>query len=446
MPQFMSTQALTYAAPSEEGLNSAYHERYTGICGVNIEHLLDAARAVLQLPKAVAPTEIRILAHGGYNKVFLIQFGASALVARVPVPKPPATRDPLRLKSQIATLGFMSVYRPDVPIPRLFSAQLSGTNPAGVPYTFIEFCNGTPLTPPEWHDMSDASKRIVVDLLAEQWARTTAPVPFSAIGSIVADSADTSRSLWQRHSTPQRGFRIMPVIPQYPSAFTELLDPSIEARCGPTTLAEHWHYALDATRRAMVKKSPQWSDDGRRTFVRCADIIRDLVNIAASLDPLANSTSRPAASNLALVHGDFACWRNVLFSADRTRIEGIIDWDDSVVVPRDIAARYPEELTNQAWWPADPEDVFVIPPEVLPEDMFSCQIAMEHTQLRKRFRDTVQRFDPQLAMLYTDPRARFRRRVDYLAMHDWRGWLSYIDWILEKAMDEAYALAGNWRA
>jgi len=283
--------------------------------------------------------------------------------------------------------------------------------------------------------MSNASKSIVVDLLAEQWAKIAAPAPFSATGSIVADRTDTS------HSVSQHGFRIIPMIPQYPDNSTELLDPSIEARCGPTTLAEHWHYHLDATRRAMVKRFPDPDDDDRLTLIRCADIIRDLVNIAASLDPLANSTSRSAAPNLALIHGDFACWRNVLFSADRTRIEGIVDWDDSVVVPRDIAARYPEELTNNAGWRFDPVDRFAIPPDALPEDSSSWQIALENTQLRKRFRDTVQRFDPQLAMLYTDPRARFRRRVDYLVMHDWRGWLSYIDWILEEAMDEAHAIS-----
>ncbi|KAH9931324.1 uncharacterized protein B0H18DRAFT_991193 [Fomitopsis serialis] len=415
---FASDRVLTYLAPSEEALDSTFRTGYTGICGVNIEHLLDAARAVLRLRKAVAPTEIRILAHGAYNKVFLIRFEASALVARIPLPKPPAARDPLRLKSQLATLEYMSVHRPDVPIPRLLSAQLSGTNPAGVPYTLMEFCKGTPITPPEWHNI------------------TTAPVPFSAIGSIVADRTDTS------HCVSQHGIRIIPMIPQYPNNSTELLDPSIEARCGPTTLAEHWHYALDAARRAMVKEFPT-DDDDRRTLIRCADIIRDLINIAASLDPLANSTSLSAAPNLALIHGDFACWRNVLFSADRTRIEGIVDWDDSVVVPRDIAARYPEELTDNAGWQFDPEDRFAIPPDALPEDSSSWQIALENTQLRKRFRDTVQRFDPQLAALYTDPKARFRRRVDYLAMHDWRGWYLYIDWILEEAMNEAHAIFEN---
>ncbi|KAH9919368.1 uncharacterized protein B0H18DRAFT_1122494 [Fomitopsis serialis] len=377
----MSTQALTYAAPSEEALNSAFHQRYTGICGVNIEHLLDAARAV-PLTSAFSLME--------------------------------PTRDPLRLKSQIATIAFMNVYRPDVPIPRLFSAQLSSANPAGVPYTLIKFCEGTPIAHHEWRNMSNANKSVVVDLLAEQWAKITAPAPFSAIGSIVTDiSANTSHPLWHRHDVSQCSSR----------------RSRFNVQRGPTTLAEHWHYHLDATRRDMMEMFPQLDDDARRTLIRCADILRDLVNLAVSLDPLTNPAARSAAPNLALIHADFACWRNVLFSADRMRLEGIIDWDDSVVVPRDLAARYPEELTHVRSWRPDPDDVFAIPPEVLSEDMSSWRIAIEDMQLRKRFRDTVQRFDPQLAALYTDRRAKFRRRVDHLAMRGWQSWYSYSDWI-----------------
>ncbi|TFY69641.1 hypothetical protein EVJ58_g305 [Rhodofomes roseus] len=438
----MSTgeRVLTYVAPSEAALNSAFRDGYNVICGLNVEHLIDAARAALRLHKTAAPNGIRILAHGAYNKVFLIEFGSTSLIARVPLPQSAAARDPIRFKSYTATLEFMALSRPDVPVPRILSAQPSRANPADVPYTLAEFCKGTSIAHLEWLNMPNTSKGIIVDLLAEQWAKIAAPVPFNALGSIMADGPSTSSWMWQGRSAPQRTFRIIPMIPRYVHDSTTLLDPSMETRCGPTTIAEHWHYHLDAARHSIAKIPPD--DDEKPLFMQCLDTLRELVNIASSLDPLMNLGKGSAAPEVALMHVDFAFWRNVLFSADRTRIEGIVDWDDAIVVPRDIAAQYPEELTHHAW-PPDPADVFAIPPGTLFEDTPFWRLSIEETHLRKRFRDALRKFDPELATLYTDRRARFRRRVDHLVTQGWRYWAMDIDWILNTAMDEARALSQN---
>ena len=82
--------------------------------------------------------------------------------------------------------------------------------------------------------------------------------------------------------------------------------------------------------------------------------------------------------------------RNILFSSDRTHIEGIVDWDGSVVIPRNIVTIYPHELMTRAWWRVDPElsDTLEIPPDTAPEDMGLAQLAIEETRLRQRFRET----------------------------------------------------------
>ncbi|KAH9828975.1 uncharacterized protein C8Q71DRAFT_844230 [Rhodofomes roseus] len=256
MPSTGPERVLNYVAPSEEVVNAAFRDGYSVICGVNVERLIDAARAALRLHKTAAPNGIRILAHGAYNKVFLIEFGSASLVARVPLPQSAAARDPIRLKSYAATLEFMTSYRPDIPIPQILSTQPSRANPAGVPYILSEYCKGTSIAHLEWHKMPNTSKGMIVDLLAEQWAKIAAPVPFNALGSIMADGPSTSSWMWQGHSTPQHTFRIIPMIPRFPYDSTTLLDPSMETRCGPTTIAEQWHYTLDVAGHAIHQENP----------------------------------------------------------------------------------------------------------------------------------------------------------------------------------------------
>ncbi|KAH9916708.1 uncharacterized protein B0H18DRAFT_1037443 [Fomitopsis serialis] len=239
--------------------------------------------------------------------------------------------------------------------------------------------------------------------------------------------------MWRMDSSGSRhGFRVIPTIPQLPTRHTEVLEPSFEHRTGPGSLADYWANKIQEQFRDITSHYPNDDlsvivQDGLRNTCslgelwQCAKAVQTIAAIAASLDPL--STSHGREPILALVHTDYACWRNVLFSADRTRIEGIVDWDDAVVVPRDLAAVYPEELTHQAKWRSDPDDVFVIPPGTLYENTGLWKTAIQETQQRRRFREAVQRQDLQLAALYTDRRARLRRRVHYLVTEGWCAWL-----------------------
>ena len=78
-----------------------FQSNFKAICGVNIAHVVDTARSILRLPMNTAPTTLRILDHGSFNKIFLIQFGPTSLVARVPFRDVPAAHDPVVLASQI---------------------------------------------------------------------------------------------------------------------------------------------------------------------------------------------------------------------------------------------------------------------------------------------------------------------------------------------------------
>ncbi|EPS99573.1 hypothetical protein FOMPIDRAFT_1017066 [Fomitopsis schrenkii] len=304
----------TYVTPSEEALNAVYKNNFTAMCGVNIAHVVDTVRNILRLPKDAIPTTLRILDHGSYNKLFLIQFGPTSLVARVPFRHKPSANDPIGIASQVSTSQFLSIYRPKLPVPKILYAELNSANKANVPFVLYELCNGTRLTWQKWsRTQTAAQKANIVDLLAEKWAQLTEPVPFMAIGSILADASG---------------------------------------------------HPPDYARDSRLRRLP----------------------------------TRPPASSLALVHPDYATTRNVLFSTDRTHIEGIVDWDDAVVIPRDIAAMYPNELMTRAWWQVDPDldDLLAIPPETEQEKMRLTEIAVEETRLRQRFRETVRRFDPQM--------------------------------------------------
>lgn len=436
--------------PSEEALNAAYRSDFTAVCGANIAHVVNTVRSVLRLPKNTAPTTLRVLNHGAFNKIFLIQFGPTSLVARIPFRDNSAARDPVRLVSQVATYQFLSIYRSKLRTPKILYAELS-TNSANVPFTLYELCSGTSLTWQEWSRiLTPAQKVAIVDLLAENWVHITEPAPFKTIGHIVADTSDQpSTSTWSTppHCSPK--FRIISMLPQ-PSAGHDAPFGSLTLSPGHDTIVEYWHQHIELTRRTLLElKVPDDLPDKESVdeLMRCVEIMHELADLAASLDPLATSSTGPPAPPLTLIHPDYAATRNILFSSDRAHIEGIVDWDDAVVIPRDIAAMYPDELMTRAWWQVDPDfdDVLEIPPEIAQEQMTLAQIAVEETQLRRRFRENVQRLAPQFAMFYTDPRARFRRRVHCLASGGWEMWQSYLEYILDLARHDAHMLVHERR-
>ncbi|KAH9931340.1 uncharacterized protein B0H18DRAFT_104941 [Fomitopsis serialis] len=405
-------------------------------------------RAALQLYSSTAPSEVRIFKTGSFNKVFFIQFGTIAVVARVPFDVP-AARDPIRLGSQIATLDFLRIHKPTVPIPRVLAAAPDNQNLSRAPFIISEFCRGTPLTIQEWYDdMSNASRDRAIDLLADAWVKITAPVSLNTIGSIVQNASNLPHGMRpSRDDAQSSGFRVIPMIPQFPDEWTGVLDPSTERHSGPRSIAEHWSPLLEAQRHQIgvtfAGKDPSfvvWDDRVTKHTLeklwQCFQAMQELTCIAASLDPLART---PA---MALMHSDYSCWKNILFSADRRSIEGIVDWDDAVVLPRDLTAIYPDEMTDQAGeWRSDPPDVFSIPPGTLYEDEGSWETAIQETQQRRTFREAVGRRDPQLEALYTDRRAKLRRRVHYLVRYGWYTWLSNDHWVLSEGLEEARTLA-----
>ena len=437
--------------PSEDALNAVYRTNFTAMCGVNIMHVVDTTRKILQLPEDATPTTLRILNHGAFNKIFLLQFGSTSIVARVPFRKAFLINDPIRLASQVAAYQFLSIDRPQLSIPRLLYAELNSASPSNAPFTLYELCNGTPLTWQEWtRPLTDAQKATIIDLLAENWAHITEPVSFKTIGRILADASEQSPSTTSWSTLPQHrpNFRIVSMIPPQSAEHAASLQGSLLP--GHQTIVEFWHQHIEDTHRTLLAlKIPDDLPDKESLdeTLRCVEILREIADLAGSLDPQTTSCTRSAVPSLALIHPDYAATRNILFSSDRTRIEGIIDWDDSVVVPRDIAATYPQELMTRTWWEVDPElsDSLEVPPETEPEDVGLAQLAIEETHLRRRFRETIQRFDPEFAMFYTDPRARFRRRVHFLASGGWETWRCFLEYILKIAREDARVLVHEKR-
>ncbi|KAI0724753.1 hypothetical protein C8Q72DRAFT_856817 [Fomitopsis betulina] len=423
--------------PSEEVLNAAFKPNYRVLCHVDVYHLVDAARRAFHLDPSLAPDEV-------LHKVFFIRFNTISVVARVPYDEP-AARDPIRLSSQVATLCFLQSDRPSVPAPRFITASFDSTNPSRAPYNITEFCSGTSIGIREWYNvMSDAARSALIDLLADVWVKITAPVPFTSIGSLLCEPSTAPGSRPQ--DIPPSAFRVIPMIPQCPDELTGLIDTSTLNRPTPQTLLEHWTHELDVRRDEILSIRPEndpatvvWKDPIRNFTLeqvwQCFRIVQELVATIAPLTPLADV---PA---MALVHTDFSFWKNILFSDDRTRVEGVVDWDDAVIVPRDLAALYPEELTHQArGWRCDPADVFAIPPGTLLEDEGLWEDAIQETEQRRLWREAMQRRDPELAAMYTDRRARFRRRVQYLVTGGYLRWMSHQRWLTSESLAEARAI------
>ncbi|KAI0724760.1 hypothetical protein C8Q72DRAFT_955244 [Fomitopsis betulina] len=431
--------------PSEEVLNAAFKPNYRILCHVDVYHLVDAARRAFHLDPSLAPDEVRLLNRGSFNKVFFIRFNTISVVARVPYDEP-AARDPIRLSSQVATLCFLQSHRPSVPAPRLITASPDSTNPSRAPYIITEFCSGTSIGIREWYNvMSDAARSSLIDLLADVWVKITAPVPFTSIGSLLCEPSTAPGSGPQ--AIPPSAFRVIPMIPQCPDDLTGLIDPSTLNRPTPRTLLEHWTHELDVRRQEILSRWPEtdlatgvvWKDVGETYTLeevwQCFRIVQELVAIVAPLAPLAD------ASAMALVHTDFSFWKNILFSDDRTRVEGVVDWDDAVIVPRDLAALYPDELTHEARWRCDPADVFAIPPGTLFEDEGTWGVAIQETEQRRLWREAIQKRDPELAAMYTDRRARLRRKVQYLVTGGCGTWMSRQRWLTSESLAEARAIA-----
>ena len=435
--------------PSEEALNATFNPNYRLLCHVDVQSLVDAARDALHLDPSLALSEVRLLKCGSFNKVFFIHFGSEsiAVVARVPFDVP-AARDPIRLASQVATLDFLQSHKLSVPVPRVIGASLDSANPSHAPYILSEFCTGTSITIKEWlSDMSDPDRSSLIDLLAELWVSITAPVPFKTIGSLLRESSvasDTPQS--HAHDMQVPGFRVIPMIPQCPDASTRSVDPSSQKRSAPQTLLEHWTHELDVRRNDILALWPEnepstvlWKDKSR-TFTlkdawKCFHALQELAATVAPLDPLVHA---PA---MALIHTDFSIWKNILFSGDRSRVQGVVDWDDAMIVPRDLAALYPEELTHSArGWGCDPPDVFAIPPDTPYEEQGLWGVAIQETQQRRLWREAIQRRDPQLAAMYVDRRARIRRRVQYLVSGGYLVWMSHRTWLLSESLAEAHAI------
>lgn len=254
------------------------------MCGVNIAHVVDTVRNILRLPKDAIPTTLRILDHGSYNKLFLIQFGPTSLVARVPFRHKPSANDPIGIASQVSTSQFLSIYRPKLPVPKILYAELNSANKANVPFVLYELCNGTRLTWQKWsRTQTAAQKANIVDLLAEKWAQLTEPVPFMAIGSILADASGhpPGSNPWRTPPRHRPHFRIISIMPRQPPKHASTLNPCH----GHDKIDEYWHQHIELTHRTLLALNildDLPDKDSLDEIMRCVEIMHEIADFAAS--------------------------------------------------------------------------------------------------------------------------------------------------------------------
>ncbi|KAF1846500.1 phosphotransferase family protein [Cucurbitaria berberidis CBS 394.84] len=119
------------------------------------------------------------LAEGGFNRTFLVTMhDGYQFVGRIPY----LVTEPKHLvvASEVATMDFLRSH--GLPVPKVYSYSTTSENPAGTEYIFMERIRGTKLGD-IWFDLPEKARITVVTKLVELESRLFA-LPFPASGSI----------------------------------------------------------------------------------------------------------------------------------------------------------------------------------------------------------------------------------------------------------------------
>ena len=221
------------------------------------------------------------------------------------------------------------------PTPRILAIAVHDSV-AGAPFAIHAFITGTPIGVKE---MDFGRRDAAIVFLTELWVKAAEPTPCETLGSIVCVPFTFGDGMSRRDDgdrVREPRFRAMPMIPARPDDNIKLVDPSEEGRTGPRTVSD-----LEKARRDIAETylnhTPQADQENDAEephpdrLWQCVNGLRELVDIAAALDPLDHPKT-------ALLHKDFASLRNVFFSENCIRIEAFVDQDDAVIVARDRAA------------------------------------------------------------------------------------------------------------
>lgn len=263
---------------------------------------------------------------GSYNLAFVILFSDDVKwIARVPG-SGVCSFGPLEAQRLISSIRTTTLIRSrtSIPIPEVFSWELSPDNPVRVPYHLESFVEGKPLSK-RWTDQFAAEestrKRILRNLSGLMSQLHT--IPFDRIGSPVFDSSGA--------------FQNMDAIVKMKYDLEEMYDGvnvwGTASHLGPFESTKAYLFAwLDNPKE--IPEEQKWTK-------------AELSLLHHAIDSIPQSLDTPKTFSLG--HPDFN-YQNI-FTNDEGDITGLIDWDGVHALPRALGfARYPSWITRD-WDP-----------------------------------------------------------------------------------------------
>ncbi|KAF8510482.1 kinase-like domain-containing protein [Gautieria morchelliformis] len=407
--------------PTEPELNVSSGRNITSVVGINVEALLRVASSAMDKE---FPAKIQYWKSGSFNKVFLITFSDGCeVIARVPFPE---YANPLRTSSEVATMSFASEHLDGIPVPQVYAWKPDSNNSVGAPYIIMEKLRGVPLKESEWFKLPWEKQMPILEALASFHAQLARPVPFDKIGNIFFSPPESKTKYTTGGLLPSLRWISKdsdpPLTIQPPSA-----DP------GELWLAIMHHEFEMARRRWRQNEDPvvidkeEFRSGHAKTTGDFADVYRDLQVILGAYRPPSDLTT------LCLWHGDIAL-RNVLFDMHSFTITGVLDWEDSAVMPLILTGQYPRELCDTGGWYSCPNDWLALgrPDQWGILGRYEVEENVDVTWARWYYGGHLGRKDARFTSEFWK-QARLPLKLHGVVTLGWETWLHQQDWIHDMA-------------
>ncbi|KAF8532028.1 kinase-like domain-containing protein [Gautieria morchelliformis] len=412
---------------------------------LDLNGLVTCVTAGLSKPDQASCTSISLLGRGSYNTVYKLAFSDSSSYA-VSVPHDDEEDFvPAAKQSEIATMSFVrnSGLYSEIPVPQVYSWDLTFTNLAGAPYVVMEYIDGIRLDQVKdgflWglDTMSPTEQLSVVKGMAKLQASLSKPVPFDQIGSLTQNN-DGSFAVGELGTG---GALLGGPYKTVSHLWRTLLEHQV------LHALEEWH-SLETEQLSQSMSEPHATP---QQFSQVLQLLSALIPYFIPPTPY---------TPLVLHHPDIAL-RNILFDPeDHSKVIGILDWGGAQILPLMLTAQFPGDLNSEGGDPCTRPDY---PDEnwcTVPHD-WTCfgdtskwpavyKSKNEPVDLRIRARAMIKRYYlrqcfsasyvEQMAEMHQDHNlARATLFADapyYLKFHEvlsgsWMGWIKHEAWIKE---------------
>ncbi|KAJ1531240.1 hypothetical protein HK096_007441 [Nowakowskiella sp. JEL0078] len=243
---------------------------------------------------------------------------------------------------------------PNIPVPKVYSYNLTYTNPAGAPYMIMDVVKGRVLGRKEFHKLTKDKQLQVVQKLPEIKASLTVPLSeFSQIGCITFENSldlkEFDNNKGSAQSFENRKFIVGPLL----SFQFSMEQGYVIERTGPhKSLYNLWSDLLLRVSQFALENFTELESDEIDFLLGDKGtplLFKELsIRLASMVSRLSKNVPKEYTT-LCLHHTDFAL-RNVLFD-DLFNVCGVIDWALTAVMPIIVTADYPKDLHSTPYEP-----------------------------------------------------------------------------------------------